>query len=171
MDAEASKDAFKAGVRQVMGSHSSERTLQRRVERMEARKRAIDHAATPDGGTSVQDAVDLLQGLQAATIGTDVGTVSAQPLKYSRNAAATQPSTGAAHLLRVKSGFLRKLEEISTRYGLPPHTADRFRNATRSFDAPDANNLFNPPPRTCTPSLIPYNTVLNLARKFVRAPA
>jgi hypothetical protein len=78
--AEAAKDAFKDRLRQVKGRHSNERTLTRRSERMEARKRALDHANTPNGETSVQDAIEILRGLQAATTGTDVVAVSAQLL-------------------------------------------------------------------------------------------
>ena len=41
----------------------AERTLQKRAERVEARKRAIDHATTPVGETSAQDAADILTSL------------------------------------------------------------------------------------------------------------
>lgn len=74
--APAARQAFKARVRQVKGKHSKERRLQGRSERIEAAKRARDHADTPADQTSAQEAIDLLQGLEAETGGADIASVS-----------------------------------------------------------------------------------------------
>lgn len=69
------KEAFKGRARQVRGRHSKERTLEGRSERIEARRRAEDHANTPEGETSAQDAIDTLRRRHIITGGTDVQSV------------------------------------------------------------------------------------------------